>query len=63
MFLVDHFFSFRYEELRTKLMENKDLRKRLNKMLRYWATKPTTRDLKVRPHSVNDPKIHPEFDY
>lgn len=61
-FLVDHFFSFRYTELREKIESKPELRKRLNKILKFWKKKETTRDLKVIPESINDPSLHPCFD-
>lgn len=39
------------------------MRKRLAKLLKFWKTKETLRDVYVRPKEVNDPKLHPEFDY
>lgn len=32
-------------------------------MLKFWKEKQTLRSMEVRPHNVNDPKLHPEFDY
>jgi hypothetical protein len=52
----------RYEDLRKQLEKDKTLRKRIAKMLKFWKTKKTLRDVVYKPNSELDRKIYPEFD-
>jgi tubulin--tyrosine ligase-like protein 12 len=68
VYLVDHFFSFRYclphfryKELRNQLMKNETLRKRLRSMTKFFPDRKCLKNSLYRPKSV-DPLLNPEFD-
>lgn len=60
--LIDHFFSFRYKDLRSKLIANESLRKRLISMTKFFVEKKTLRDALFRPKKADDAALNPDFD-